>query len=93
MAVSDAKQHSECVQRFIDLANSMKNENVPTRVVSAALMTASSVYTTYTMAGNNGGLNPSGIDKVTAVYRQSLENVQRAKREDLQRKQGQQQRA
>ncbi len=90
MADNDSQQHQQCMQRFIDLANTMKNEGVATRVVSAALMTASGVYTTYTVAGNSGGLNPSGIDKVTAAYRQSLENVQKAKRADMDQKQQQQ---
>ncbi|QIB67731.1 DUF3144 domain-containing protein [Kineobactrum salinum] len=71
------------MQRFIDTANGMKNEGMPTRVISAALMTASGVYATYTVAGNNGGLNPSGVEKVTAAYKQSLENIQKAKREQV----------
>lgn len=90
MATSDSDFHQQCMQRFIDLANTMKNEGVPTRVVSAALMTASGVYTTYTVAGNSGGLNDSGIDKVTEAYRQNLQNIQQAKRQDEQEKQQQQ---
>ncbi|MBA6413728.1 DUF3144 domain-containing protein [Parahaliea sp. F7430] len=70
------------MQRFIDVANTLKNEGVSTRVISAALMTASGVYTTYTVAGNAGGLNESGVEKVTEAYRQSLQNIQRAKREE-----------
>lgn len=89
MAVSEAENHQQCMQRFIDLANTMKNEGVPTRVISAALMTASGVYTTYTVAGNQGGLNPSGVEKVIQAYRQNLENIQRAKREDQQEQQQQ----
>ncbi|MBN7796000.1 DUF3144 domain-containing protein [Parahaliea mediterranea] len=90
MATNDSEYHKQCMQRFIDLANTMKNEGVPTRVISAALMTASGVYTTYTVAGNSGGLNESGIDKVTDAYRQNLLNIQQAKREELQQKQQQQ---
>lgn len=78
----EAEQHQQCMQRFIDLANTMKNEGVPTRLISAALMTASGVYTTYAFAGNAGGLNAKGIDKVTQAYRQNLENIQEAKREE-----------
>ncbi len=88
MEVSDSQYHQKCMQRFVDLANSMKNEGVPTRVISAALMTASGVYTTYTVAGNAGGLNDSGIDKVTEAYRQNLQNIQQAKREEQQQQQG-----
>ncbi|WP_235965302.1 DUF3144 domain-containing protein [Sediminihaliea albiluteola] len=79
---SEQEQHQQCMQRFIDVANTLKNEGVSTRVISAALMTASGVYTTYTVAGNAGGLNESGVEKVTEAYRQSLQNIQRAKREE-----------
>jgi hypothetical protein len=81
MSASDAENHLQCMERFIELANSMKNDGMPTRVVSAALMTASGLYATYSVAGNEGGLNASGVDKVTAVFKQNLENIQRAKRE------------
>lgn len=81
MSESDSQKHSQCMERFIELANTMKNDGVPTRVVSAALMTASGVYATYSVAGNEGGLNASGVDKVAAAYKQNLENIQRAKRE------------
>lgn len=84
MTATDQEQHHQCMQRFIDLANTMKNEGVPTRVISAALMTASGVYATYTVAGNNGGLNPSGVDKVTQAYKENLQRIQQAKREQAQ---------
>lgn len=84
MTTTDQEQHHTCMQRFIDLANTMKNEGVPTRVISAALMTASGVYATYTVAGNNGGLNPSGVDKVTQAYKENLQRIQQAKREQAQ---------
>lgn len=84
MTATDQEQHHTCMQRFIDLANTMKNEGVPTRVISAALMTASGVYATYTVAGNNGGLNPSGVDKVTQAYKENLQRIQQAKREQAQ---------
>jgi len=81
MSESDSENHVHCMERFIDLANTMKNDGMPTRVISAALMTASGVYATYSVAGNEGGLNASGVDKVAAAYKQNLENIQRAKRE------------
>jgi len=81
--ISEQQQHQQCMQRFVDLANTLKNEGLPTRVISAALMTASGVYTTYTVAGNAGGLNDSGIEKITEAYRQNLQNIQLAKREEL----------
>ncbi len=64
------------MQRFIDLANGMKDEGVPVTVVSWALMTASGIYATYSVAGNDGGLNPTGVDKVADAYRQNLANIQ-----------------
>ncbi|GAB3321865.1 DUF3144 domain-containing protein [Haliea atlantica] len=84
MTATDQEQHHQCMQRFIDLANTMKNEGVPTRVISAGLMTASGVYATYTVAGNSGGLNPSGVDKVAEAYKENLQRIQEAKREEAQ---------
>ena len=84
MTATDQEQHHQCMQRFIDLANTMKNEGVPTRVISAGLMTASGVYATYTVAGNSGGLNPSGVDKVAKAYKENLQRIQDAKREEAQ---------
>lgn len=81
MTATDHEQHHQCMQRFIDLANTMKNEGLPTRVISAGLMTASGVYATYAVAGNNGGLNPSGVDKVAQAYKENLQRIQAAKRE------------
>jgi len=43
-------------------------------------MRASAVYATYVAGGNEGGLTPSGIDKVTEAYKQHLEQVQEAKK-------------
>ena len=80
MSDEQKKMHDECMQRFIDLANAMKDEGVPVKVVSWALMTASGIYATYSVAGNSGGLNPSGVDKVADAYRQNLANIQQLKR-------------
>ena len=83
MANTDLEKHQECMQRFVDLANSMKDEGIETKVVSAALMTASGLYTTFLIGGNEGGLTESGIDKVTTVYKNELEKIQRAKKRHL----------
>jgi len=66
-------------ERFIALANEMKNEGKSQQMVNAALMSASGIYATYTAAGNDGGLKPSGVDRVVAVYKANLENVQKLK--------------
>jgi hypothetical protein len=75
--------HTECLQRFIELANSMKEDGVETRVVSAGMMTASAIYATYVFAGNDGRLAPAGVAKLADVYRDQLERVQKAKEEKL----------
>ncbi|MFT7289344.1 MAG: hypothetical protein ACI87W_003474 [Halieaceae bacterium] len=83
MSESQAQQHDECNQRLIELANQMKDEGLPVSVVSWALMTASGIYATYSVAGNAGGLNPSGIDKITDAYRQNLTNIQELKKSQI----------
>jgi hypothetical protein len=81
--VNDAQQHRYCTNKFIELANELKSENIDISVVSGSLMTASAVYATYVAAGNNGTLNPSGVDKVMAIYRRTLEHHQATKRKKL----------
>lgn len=82
MEKTDQERHAECANRIIDLANTLKNEGNSTAVVSAALMSASGIYATFTAVGNRGGLTDSGVDKVVEAYRQQLEHVQRARREE-----------
>lgn len=88
--MDDREKHNAAVARLIELANQMKNEGLPIELVSAALMSASGVYATYTAAGNDGALNPSGVDKVVEVYRRNLEHVQEAKKAEIEarKKQG-----
>ncbi|TGD76150.1 DUF3144 domain-containing protein [Mangrovimicrobium sediminis] len=83
MSKSDTEYHHECLNRFIELANTMKNEGVSTPVVSAALMSASAVYATYVAVGNAGGLTPSGVEKVVEAYRHQMEQVQAARKAEL----------
>ena len=84
MAASESEQLAEISTRFIDLANSMKDEELPTKVISAGLMSASTVYVTYVLAGNEGVLNRKGMDEVVNTYRQQLTRFQDSKREQLQ---------
>jgi len=79
-AVNDRESHNECTTRLIDLANQMKNEGHSPQLVSAALMAASGIYATYISAGNDGGLQPSGVDKVVMMYRRNLEHIQERKK-------------
>ena len=80
MADTSQEQHRNSVERFIDLANTIKDEGVPIDVVSAGLMTASGVYATFIVGGNDGGLTASGVDKVAAKYKQELEHIQEVKK-------------
>lgn len=77
-AVSEVnpESHMACMNRFIDLANTMKDEGVDIKIVSSALMAASAVYATFIFRGNEGGLTDSGVDKVTDAYRKHLNRVQ-----------------
>ena len=87
MAKTDLEIHQECMRRFIDLANAMKEDCTGTNVVSAGLMTASAVYATFVVGVNTGGLTESGVDKVTAAYKQHLEQVQQTKKAESDRRQ------
>jgi len=81
--MSDSELHNQATHRFIDLANKMKEEGQDIQLISAALMSASGVYVTYAAAGNNGVLQPSGLEKVMDLYRRNLEHIQLRKREEL----------
>lgn len=83
---AELQAHNEATQRFIDLANEMKNQGMDTRLVSAALMSASGIYATYTAAGNEGFLQGTGIDKVAAIYKRNLNYIQERKQEELKKK-------
>ena len=77
------EQHEYCTNKFIELANQLKKEDIDPVMVSGGLMTASSVYVTYVAAGNNGALEASGIDKAVDSYRRTLEHYQVVKRAHL----------
>jgi len=81
--MNDRKNHEMATHRFIDLANEMQNEGLDNNLISAALMASSGIYATYVAAGNNGALEPSGVEKVVTIFRNNLEHIQRRKREDL----------
>jgi hypothetical protein len=79
MSKNENEIHQECVNRFVELANTMKDEGIDTKLISHGLMSASSVYTTYVMGGNEGRLTESGIKKVAEVYQRELERIQKIK--------------
>ena len=78
--MNDRESHNECTTRLINLANELKNEGHSQQLVSAALMAASGIYATFISAGNDGGLQPSGVDKVVMMYRRNLEYIQERKK-------------
>ena len=80
MAISENEIHGECLDRFIDLANTLKDEGIDIKIISHALMSASGTYTTYTLGGNDGGLTESGVEKVANVYKLELERIQQVKK-------------
>ncbi|MDG2046582.1 MAG: DUF3144 domain-containing protein [Halioglobus sp.] len=80
---TDHEIHLECLNRFIDLANTIKDEGVDIKMVSHGLMSASGYYTTYALGGNSGALSDLGMEKVTAAYRRELERIQNLKKEQV----------
>lgn len=82
--LNDQEKHMYCTNKFIELANELKKEDIDNSMVSGSLMTASCIYSTYVAAGNNGALESSGIDKVVQIYRRTLEHHQAAKKAQLQ---------
>jgi hypothetical protein len=81
--VNDREAHNLCTGKFITLANEMKDEGHDTHLISASLMAASGIYATYISAGNAGGLQPSGVDKLVMMYRRNLEHVQERKKAEF----------
>lgn len=78
--MGDIESHNHCTHKFIELANELKGQGYNQQLVSAALMAASGIYVTYITAGNQGGLQPSGVDKVVMMYRRNLEHIQERKK-------------
>jgi len=74
--VNDQEKHMYCTNRFIELANELKNEDIDLHLVNGSLMTASGIFATFVAAGNHGALEPSGVEKVVGLYRRTLEHHQ-----------------
>jgi len=81
--VNDQEKHLYCTNKFIALANELKDEGTDPSMVSGALMTAASIYATYVGAGSNGALEPSGVDKVVSIFRRTMEHHQVIKKAEL----------
>ena len=80
MSGPESQQHA--INAFIELANEMKNDGASIQFVSTALMRACAVYSTYVVAGNQGALKESGIEKLKLLFASDLDTIQRAKRID-----------
>jgi len=78
--VSDRENHDHCTKKFIALANELKDQGQNPQLISAALMAASGIYATFVTAGNTGGLQPTGVDKIVMMYRRNLEHIQERKK-------------
>ena len=78
--MTDRASHNHCTHKFIELASELKDQGYDPQIISAALMAASGIYATYITAGNTGGLQPSGVDKVVMMYRRNLEHIQERKK-------------
>lgn len=78
--MSNQESHNQCTHKFIALANELKKQGHDPQLVSASLMAASGIYATFITAGNTGGLQPSGVDKVVMMYRRNLEHIQERKK-------------
>ena len=70
--MSGPQSQQEAINAFINLANEMKNNGASIQFVSTALMRACAVYATYVVAGNEGALKESGIEKLSEVFAQEL---------------------
>lgn len=70
------QDYLKLVDRFITLANEMKNEGTDINVIANAILESSGIYVTYVSAGNDGYLQPSGVDKLVDAFRQVLTRVQ-----------------
>ena len=69
----------DAINAFINVANDMKNDGASIQFVSTALMRACAVYSTYVIAGNEGALRQTGIEKLSELFAQELDVVQKAK--------------
>lgn len=71
---------NDLLQEFIELANQQKDRGIDPEIISAALMGASSTYTTFVAAGNEGYLTDTGVDKVVDRYREFVVSIQAGKK-------------
>jgi len=76
----EEQDHARAAKKFIDLANSLVAEGISMNTVSAALMTASGTYSTFTHVGDSGVLTPEEVNQFANAYRSQLAYIQDIKR-------------
>lgn len=76
MSDNKLEQHQEMIDAFIELANKFKDQGKELPVISTALMSATSIYTTYVYAGNQGYLQEGGEKKVVDAFAKNLHRLQ-----------------
>ncbi len=81
---TNIQQHQAMLNDFIELANQLKNAGNEPQLISAALMSAAAVYTTYVHAGNEGYLQESGVTKVVNAFEKHIRQVQAYKQAQAQ---------
>lgn len=81
--MSESDQHKYCTNKFIELANELRHEEIDSTLVSGALMTASAIYATFVAAGNDGALEPAGVERIVELYKRTLEHHQNLKRTQI----------
>lgn len=73
---NNLQQHQAMLNDFIELANQLKDNGNEPQLISAAMMSAAAVYTTYVHAGNEGYLQESGVTKVVNAFEKHIRQVQ-----------------
>ena len=80
-AEQNQRDHAQAAQKFIELANTLAAEGLAMNMVSAALMTASGTYATFTHVGDAGILTDEEVEQFADAYRSQLAYIQQVKRE------------
>lgn len=86
--MSEQQQAHQAMVEFVKLANQLKEQGSSVNAVTTGMMRACATYATYSVVGNRGGLNPSGIDKVADVFKKQLSIVADARRQENAAQQG-----
>jgi hypothetical protein len=71
------------IDKFIAVANQLKEEGNDIEIVNASLMLASGTFATYLSAGNEGYLKEDGIRKISEGYKHNLTLLQDIKKAQL----------